>query len=50
MTSAEPDDPLKEQYGDLEMVQSKTSNTKSYTRVEDISPDMKGQKVHVPRM
>ena len=45
MTQADPDDPLKEQYGDLELVQSKTVGTKAFIKVEDLSVAMKGQKV-----
>lgn len=45
MTQPEEDDPLKANYGDMEMIQSKTSNTKVFIRVEDLTPDMKGQKV-----
>lgn len=45
MTQADPDDPLKDQYGDLELVQSKTVATKTYVKVEDLSIDMKGQRV-----
>lgn len=45
MTQPEADDPLKDNYGDMEMVQSKTSGTKTFTRVEDLEPSMKGQKV-----
>ena len=45
MTQADPEDPLREQYGDLELVQSKTVGTKTYTRVEDLSAEMKGQRV-----
>lgn len=45
MTQPEADDPLKEMYGDLEMVQSKTSATKAFTRVEDLEPSLAGQQV-----
>ena len=44
MTQPEEDDPLKERYGDLEMVQSKTTATKVFTRVEDLTA-AEGQKV-----
>jgi hypothetical protein len=43
MTEADPDDPLKDKYGDMELVQSKTEGTKKFSRVEDLSPDMNGQ-------
>ena len=49
MTQADPEDPLKEQYGDMELVQSKTSATKQYTRVEDLSIEMKGQRVRLAK-
>mmetsp|Transcript_33492 Transcript_33492/g.99711 ORF Transcript_33492/g.99711 Transcript_33492/m.99711 type:complete len:564 (-) Transcript_33492:612-2303(-) len=45
MTAADPDDPLKDSYGDEEMVQSKTHATKTFVRVEDLQPGMKGQQV-----
>ncbi|GAX82774.1 hypothetical protein CEUSTIGMA_g10200.t1 [Chlamydomonas eustigma] len=45
MTTADPDDPLRDQYGDLELVQSKTSCTKSFVRVEDLNEALVGQKV-----
>jgi hypothetical protein len=45
MTQADPEDALRESYGDLEMVQSKTSNSKAYVRVEDLNEGMKGERV-----
>jgi hypothetical protein len=45
MTAPEEGDPLADKYGDLEMVQSKTSGTKTFVRVEELSAAMKGQQV-----
>lgn len=45
MTEADPEDPLKDNYGDDEMVQSKTLGTKTLTRVEALDKAMSGQQV-----
>jgi len=46
-TQADPDDPLQDHYGDVAMVQSATVTDRKWTKVEDLSPDIEGQKVLV---
>ena len=45
MTQPDPEDPLKEMYGDAELVQSQSISGRTWTRVEDLTPDLKGQQV-----
>lgn len=47
MTAPEPDDPLASKYGDLEMVQSKTFGTQTYTRIDKLDESLVGSKVLV---
>lgn len=44
-TEADPNDPLKDQYGDLPMVQSQGISGRTWSRVDEINAGLKGQKV-----
>lgn len=44
-TQPDPDDPLKERYGDGLMVQSREVSGKVYNRVEHLTPELAGQTV-----
>jgi aspartyl-tRNA synthetase len=45
MREADPDDPLKDNYGDAPMIQSKTLCTKEYTAIKDLDSSKVGQEV-----
>ncbi len=44
-TQADPDDPLKDHYGDTELVQSQLVTNRKWTDVLQLTPELKGQKV-----
>ncbi|GIL88257.1 hypothetical protein Vretimale_14134 [Volvox reticuliferus] len=47
MTQPDPEDPLREQYGDYAMVQSKTQSGRAWHKVESLGKDLSEQKVLV---
>ncbi|GLC46632.1 hypothetical protein PLESTB_001761700 [Pleodorina starrii] len=47
MTQPDPEDPLREQYGDCPMVQSAGQSSRTWTKVEDLSKELSEQKVLV---
>jgi hypothetical protein len=47
MTQPEPDDPLKDKYGDMQMVQSTSMCTKAFVKVHELDSSCKGQQVEV---
>lgn len=44
-TQPDPDDPLREQYGDTPLVQSRTQSGKKYYNISELSPELSGQTV-----
>ena len=44
-TQADPDDPCAANYGDYPMVQSTEITQRKWTRVEQLTPALKGEKV-----
>ncbi|GAB4822582.1 hypothetical protein N2152v2_009628 [Parachlorella kessleri] len=46
-TQADPDDPLKDHYGDVELVQSQLVTDRKWTEVLQLTPELKGQQVLV---
>ncbi|EFJ52967.1 hypothetical protein VOLCADRAFT_72624 [Volvox carteri f. nagariensis] len=47
MTQPDPEDPLREQYGDYPMVQSREQSSRVWTKVESLGKDLSEQKVLV---
>lgn len=45
MTQPDPEDPLREQYGDYAMVQSREQSGRVWSKVESLNKDMSEQKV-----
>ena len=45
MTQPDADDPLKEQYGDVRMVQSYEQSGRTWTNAEDLSAALNGEQV-----
>ena len=45
-TQPDENDPLKEQYGDAQLVQSQTTTERKWTRVEALNKDLENQQVH----
>ncbi len=46
MTEADPEDPLKEQYGDATLVQSQAMSGRVWTLAEELTPALKDQQVN----
>jgi hypothetical protein len=44
-TQADPEDPLKDHYGDTELVQSQAITDRKWTEVLQLTPELKGHKV-----
>ena len=45
-TQPDENDPLKEQYGDTQLVQSQTTTGRKWTRVEALNKDLENEQVH----
>jgi aspartyl-tRNA synthetase len=45
MTEADPEDPLKDKYGDVGLVQSQAVTGRVWTRVGDLTPEYKDKEV-----
>lgn len=45
-TQPDENDPLKEQYGDAQLVQSQTTTARTWTRVEALNKELKNAQVY----